>query len=92
MSHHEIAAAMSEVLGRKVRYVPISVDEFEAILRRRGEPEFVIQHLRSVAIDYRNGVFSGTNDVIERIGRAAPLDVAGFVAQHKEFYNSYGKA
>ena len=35
----------------------------------------LIQHLLAVAIDCRNGVFAGTNDLVKTIGGSDPLDI-----------------
>ncbi|MFJ7497671.1 hypothetical protein ACIQZB_42565 [Streptomyces sp. NPDC097727] len=40
----------------------------------------LIQHLLAVAVDYRNGVFAGTNGLVKTIGGSDPLDVEGFIA------------
>lgn len=53
--------------------------------RITGKPgsEFLVQHLREVAIDHTNGVFAGTNDFVEKIGGQPPLSVEAFVAKHR---------
>ena len=53
--------------------------------RITGKPgsEFLIQHLREVAIDHTNGVFEGTNDFVENIGGRPPLTVEAFVTKHR---------
>ncbi|MGY0064036.1 NmrA family NAD(P)-binding protein [Streptomyces sp. LZ34] len=89
LNHHEIAEKMSKALGRQVTYVPISLDEFRTILENRGAPEHLIQHLLAVAVDYRNGVFAGTNDLVKKIGGTDPLDVESFVARNRAFYDSH---
>lgn len=89
LDHHQIAEAMTRALGRPVTYVPIELDEFEEILRKRNASPHIIQHLLAVAVDYRNGVFSGMNDLVKQIGGAEPLDVESFVARNKAFYDSY---
>ena len=89
LNHYEIAEAMSRAFGRKVTYVPVDLDEFAAILGKRGASPHLIQHLLSVAIDYRNGIFAGTNDLVKKIGHADPLDVESFVAQNREFYDTH---
>ncbi|MFC5003237.1 NmrA family NAD(P)-binding protein [Dactylosporangium cerinum] len=87
LNHHEIAAEMSAALGREVRYVPVSLDEFGEQLRDRGFGEHIIQHLRAVAVDYRNGVFAGTNDVVRTIGGTEPMSVREFVTRNKQYYD-----
>jgi uncharacterized protein YbjT (DUF2867 family) len=83
MTHHEIAAEMTRVLNRPVRYEPIPVEAFAEFLRGRGMSAHIIQHLSNVAVDYQHGVFAGTNDVVERVGGDAPTSVATFVADHR---------
>ena len=56
--------------------------------RFTGKPgsEFLIQHLREVAVDHTNGVFAGTNDLVATIGGRAPLTVEEFVTQHRDAF------
>ena len=56
--------------------------------RITGKPgsDFLIQHLREVAIDHTNGVFAGTNDLVATIGGRAPLTVEEFVTQHRNAF------
>ena len=61
MNHTEIAEALSEALGQTITYIPISVEEFAQTLTNRGFGAHIVQHLSNVAVDYRNGVFAGTN-------------------------------
>lgn len=91
LDYHQIAQAMGRALGRDVTYTPIELDEFERILQGRGMPPHMVQHLLAVAVDYRNGVFSGMNDLVKRIGGNEPLDVAAFVTQNRDFYENYGR-
>jgi NAD(P)H dehydrogenase (quinone) len=87
LNHHEIAAAMSRVLGRQVTYVPTEIAEFRAELEQRGlEPHFV-QHLVNVAVDYRNGIFSGTNDVVRTLTGQEPLTVEAFIERNKKYFD-----
>lgn len=72
MDHHGIAEAISKALGIPVTYEPTSVDEFAAGLASLGKSDHLIQHLSNVAIDYRNGIFQGTNNLIEVIGNRTP--------------------
>ncbi|MCL7379795.1 NmrA family NAD(P)-binding protein [Streptomyces sp. 35G-GA-8] len=89
LNHYEIAEKMSQALGRQVAYVPIGLDEFATILEKRGTSPHMIQHLLAVAVDYRNGIFAGTNDLVKKIGGADPLDVEGFVTLNRASYESH---
>lgn len=59
--------------------------EADRITGRPGS-EFLVQHLREVAIDHTNGLFAGTNDFVETIGKRAPLTVEAFVAKHRDAF------
>ncbi len=41
------------------------------------------QHLREAAIDHDNGLFSGTNDLVERITGRAPMTIEEYVSTHR---------
>jgi NAD(P)H dehydrogenase (quinone) len=86
MNHYEIAATLSEALGVTITYEPVSIEAFADTLRSRGFGEHTVQHLSNVAQDYRNGVFTGTNDLIETIGHKTPTGVGDFALRNKEFF------
>lgn len=86
MNYDEIAATVSEVIGKPVQYQSIEIDEFRQVLRENHAPEHLTQHLCAVAQDYRDGLFSGTNDVIERITGKAPMSVSEYVEAHRQLF------
>jgi NAD(P)H dehydrogenase (quinone) len=90
MDHYGIADEISPALGIPVTYEPISVEEFAAGLASAGRPPHFIQHLSNVAIDYQNGIFSGTNNLIEVIGNRTPLTVEEFVTSRKDAFQRSG--
>lgn len=90
LNHHEIAKAMSSVLGYPVHYEPISVEEFASAMTARGLPAHLVQHLSNVAIDYQNGIFAGTNDIVARVGQRLPLSVEQYVREYRRDFDSSG--
>jgi uncharacterized protein YbjT (DUF2867 family) len=90
MDYYGIAAAVSRALGIPVSYEPISIGEFADGLASLGKPRHLIQHLSNVAIDYQNGVFQGTNNLIEVIGSHAPVTVEEFVTGRKHLFDQNG--
>jgi NAD(P)H dehydrogenase (quinone) len=90
MDHYGIAVAISRALGIPVTYDPVSVEEFAAGLASRGMSPHLIQHISNVAIDYQNGIFSGTNNLIEVIGSRTPLTVEEFVTSRKDAFQRNG--
>ncbi|WP_028935682.1 NAD(P)H-binding protein [Pseudonocardia spinosispora] len=89
LDHHQIARAVSETLGYPVRYVPVEIEEFQAQLERTGRSPHLIQHLSNVAIDYRNGIFAGTNDVIRTITGTEALTVEEFVERNRQQFDAH---
>src|ERR1700722_5450758 len=84
MNHTEIAAAMSAVLGARINYAPTSIEAFKGKMENVYKfPPFLTQHLVEVAQNYRDGIFSGVNDVVERITGTPPLTVQQFIAQNR---------
>jgi NAD(P)H dehydrogenase (quinone) len=87
MDHFEIAAEISRALGRTITYEPIGFDpEFADFLAATGATAHRIQHLRNVSQDYQHGLFAGTNDVVERVGKKKPLGIAGFIRKNHELF------
>jgi NAD(P)H dehydrogenase (quinone) len=82
MNHHQIAEAISEALGRTVRYEPTEIPTWIDGIKAQGFPDFLGQHLSNVAVDYQNGIFAGTNDLVERIGGKKPTTVQDFITDH----------
>jgi NAD(P)H dehydrogenase (quinone) len=87
MNHTEIAAEMSKVLGAKIGYAPTSIDDFRQKMEQLYKfPPFLVQHLVEVAQNYRDGIFAGTNNVIEKITGTPALSVAAFIEKHREAF------
>ncbi|VVE09902.1 NAD(P)H azoreductase [Pandoraea terrigena] len=83
MNHHEIAAEMARALGRDVRYEPIDLELFKKRLDSDSKfSDTFAQHLLSVALDYQNGVFAGTNNVVADITGEPPMTVETFIRKH----------
>jgi NAD(P)H dehydrogenase (quinone) len=87
MNHTEIAAVMSDVLGAKIEYAPTSIKEFRNKMENLYKfPPFLTQHLVEVAQNYRDGIFSGANDTVERITGTPALSVQQFIAQNRTVF------
>ncbi|MPV57476.1 NmrA family transcriptional regulator [Burkholderia sp. HI2761] len=84
LNHTEIAAIISEVLGVKIEYAPTSIDVFKQQMEQLYKfPPFLVQHLVEVAQHYQEGVFQGTNDVVEQITGTPALSVRAFIEKYR---------
>jgi len=90
MDYHGIAAAVSRALGIPVSYEPISIKELADGLSSLGRSPHLIQHLSNVAVDYQNGIFQGTNNLIDVIGNRTPMTVEEFVLDRKHDFDRNG--
>ncbi|MHA7685303.1 NmrA family NAD(P)-binding protein [Cupriavidus sp. PET2-C1] len=87
LNHTEIAAIMSEVLGAKIEYAPTSIEEFKQKMEQVYKfPPFLVQHLVEVAQHYREGVFQGTNNVVEQITGTPALSVSAFIEKYRSAF------
>jgi uncharacterized protein YbjT (DUF2867 family) len=84
LTQYQIADMLSEVLGRKISYLPVEIPDFEPILRgaMRGNDYFT-QHILAVAQDCRDGYFSGTNNHVEDITGQKPMSMRAFIEKNK---------
>ncbi|MGX0960344.1 hypothetical protein AB7M63_000793 [Bradyrhizobium japonicum] len=79
LDHHQIAEKLTATLGRKFRYQPMTISDFRSLMEAAEMNPRFIQHIQAVAQDYQDGIFAGTNDIVERITRRKPLTVEQFV-------------
>jgi uncharacterized protein YbjT (DUF2867 family) len=86
LNHYEIAEKMSATLGVPVRYEPVEIATFAEALLARGQSEFLVQHLAHVAQDYRDGIFSGTNNLVEVISGTPATTVEQFTAANRAVF------
>jgi uncharacterized protein YbjT (DUF2867 family) len=86
MNHAELARTLSEVLGREIRYEDESFSACEQRLSQMGLSEHFIQHVVSVYRDYQDGVFAGTNDLVETITGRKPVTVGEYVKANIELF------
>jgi NAD(P)H dehydrogenase (quinone) len=86
MNHTEIAAEIGRTLGRQVQYQPLEIEAFAKFMKARGLSPHLVQHISNVAMDYREGIFAGTNDVIQRIGGITPTTVGQFIENNKDAF------
>jgi NAD(P)H dehydrogenase (quinone) len=87
MNHTEIAAAMSDVLGAKIEYAPTSIEVFKDKMENLYKfPPFLVQHLVEVAQNYRDGIFSGANNNVEKITGTPALSVPAFIAKYRSAF------
>ncbi len=83
MNHEQMAAELTEALGRRIVFQNVSIDEYCEPLGAMGLSAYMIQHFRGAMIDYQHGVMSGMNDNVERLSGQKPMTVGEFALTHR---------
>jgi len=84
-THPELFAELSKVLGREVKYETGSDEETYEIFKG-WYGDFPAQHIVAVAKDYENGMFAGTDDVIEKFTGTPPMGFEQFIRKNLSLY------
>ena len=90
-TYQETAQVLSRVMGKRVEYKQVDFDVFRRNMEAVGKASavgnsFLFQHLREVAIDHQNGIFAGTNDLVEKIGGRPPMTLEEFINKNREAF------
>jgi len=80
-SMEELADALSQATRSKIRFNPVSEQEFIRVCREDGEPEEMIAALTSMYRAVENGEFEEVTDDIERLTGTPPEAIDRFLAR-----------
>jgi NAD(P)H dehydrogenase (quinone) len=88
LTQYEVADILTQVLGRKITYVPVEIEAFSEIWKEMGYSPYIRQHISAVAQDCRDGVFSGTNDLVEKLTGQKPMQMLDYIVKNKALFVS----
>lgn len=84
----EFAKVFSQVLGRPISYVPVTVAQNEAALKARNMPDWLVTHLVTIAKIGNAGGFATENTKpIRDIVKREPLTTRQFVEDFKSLFS-----
>lgn len=87
MNHEQMAAELSEALGRKFVFEDVSLDEYCETAAKMGIPPYGINHFRGALTDYRNGRMGDADNNIEKITGRRAMTVGEFALAHADLIN-----
>ena len=87
MDHDQIAAELSDALGRRIVFQNLGIDEYCRYLESLGVSAYRVQHLGGAMLDYQHGVMSGMNDNVEKLSGRKPMSVGDFARAHLDQLN-----
>jgi uncharacterized protein YbjT (DUF2867 family) len=93
----EIAGEIGKVIGKPLAYEQIDAWELKQLTtrpsavsgnsqRRDHYTDTLWQHFQEIAKDHQNGVFAGTNDLVQRIGGKSPTGFPEFLQIHRNAF------
>jgi uncharacterized protein YbjT (DUF2867 family) len=86
-TYDEFAQVFSQVLGRPISYVGVTPEQAEQAMKSRGMPDWLVQHLVTIARLAADGAFSQENTgPIRDIGKREPITARQFVEDHKGMF------
>jgi NAD(P)H dehydrogenase (quinone) len=86
-NYGEFAEVFSQVLGRTITYVGVTPEQAEQAMKSRGMPEWLVQHLVTIARLGAKGAFSNENIApIREIAKREPITTRQFVEDHKSMF------
>lgn len=87
MDHEQMAAELSEALGRKIVFQDLPVEEYVESIAEMGVPPYIVQHLDGAMRDYHNGRMAGADNNIEKLTGRRSMTVGEFARQHADKLN-----
>jgi uncharacterized protein YbjT (DUF2867 family) len=88
MDHEQMAAELTEALGRKITFQDLPVAEYVASITAMGVPPYIVQHLGGAMGDYQTGHMAGADDNIEKITGRRSMTVGEFARKHADVLNA----
>ncbi|MGA8673765.1 MAG: NmrA family NAD(P)-binding protein [Candidatus Acidiferrales bacterium] len=81
----EIAAEIGKVMGKPLAYEQIDAWELKKLSESAysARSDTLWQHFEEIAKDHQNGVFAGTNNLVQKIGGKRPMGLPEFLQAHK---------
>jgi NAD(P)H dehydrogenase (quinone) len=86
LSQYEVADMLTQVLGNKITYVPLEIVAFKNMLKEMGFTPHFQQHMEYVCRDCLDGVFSGTNDLVEKLAGRKPLGMLDYIVKNEALF------
>jgi NAD(P)H dehydrogenase (quinone) len=84
VTNGEFAETFSQVLGRPIAYVQVTVEQNEAAMKARNMPDWLVTHLVAVAKIGNAGGFSTENTkLIEDLAKRPPLTTRQFIEAYR---------
>jgi len=79
VSYHEVANALTQQLGKPIRYVASDAASYEAALNGAGLPAFLAKAITGIHLAVAEGRYGQTSTAVRDITGTPPVSVAAFI-------------
>jgi uncharacterized protein YbjT (DUF2867 family) len=86
IGYTDIAATLSQVLGRTINYVDIPVETAKSSMLETGMPAWLVDALNELNIGLKENRFGTVSNVVSSIGHQTPIDLESFICDHIEAF------
>ena len=86
IGYSDIAATLSQVLGRTINYVDIPVAAAKSSMLEMGMPAWLADALNELNIGLKENRFGLVTDVVSAIGHKTPIDLESFIRDNIEAF------
>jgi len=88
MDYEQMAAELSEALGRKIVYQDLPIEEYTASLTQMGVRAYLVQHFGSAMLDYQQGHMAGADNNVEQLTGRRSMTVGEFAKLRADKFNA----
>ncbi len=86
IGYSDIAATLSEVLGRTINYVDIPVEAARSSILEMGMPAWLADALNELNVGLKENRFGTVSDVVSTVGHKPPIDLESFIRDHLDAF------
>lgn len=86
IGYSDIAATLSQVLGRTINYVDIPVAAAKSSMLEMGMPAWLADALKELNVGLKENRFGLVTDVVSAIGHKTPIDLESFIRDNIEAF------
>jgi hypothetical protein len=82
----DIAAEMSRVLGRDIKYVDVPPEESKRQMMQIGMPAWQADAINQLMADLKAGKYARLTDVVKTIGHKTPVTLEQFILANEKAF------
>ena len=86
ISYHDIAAALTEALGKKVKYIPVTSVQSRSSMQEAGMPSWLVEDLVAVGKQHASGSVSDVSPDLNKVLGRQGITIGEFIRDYIEVF------